>query len=60
MEEDFHDDISQTSYAMSMGDDIDDGKLYLSRLADVAKGVSPFECPLCWTIQDLKKESSWR
>ena len=60
MEEDFHDDISQTSYAMSMGDDIDDGKLHLPRLADVAKGISPFECPLCWTIQDMKKESSWR
>ena len=60
MEEDFHDDISQTSYAMSMGNDIDDSRLDLPQLADVAKGVSPFECPLCWTIQDLKEESSWR
>ena len=59
MEEDFYDDMSQTSYAMSMGDDIDDGKLHLPQLADVAKEESPFECPLCWTIQDLK-ESSWR
>lgn len=60
LETDFHDDQSQTSYALSLGDDDDDSNLQLPRFSDVSKGESTFECPLCWTIQTIRKETSWR
>ncbi|KAF2786116.1 hypothetical protein K505DRAFT_290268 [Melanomma pulvis-pyrius CBS 109.77] len=59
-EKDFPDDQSQTSYAFSLGDDDDESHLHLPRLSDVAKGTFPFECPLCWTIQNTTRESSWK
>ncbi|OCK77568.1 hypothetical protein K432DRAFT_303903, partial [Lepidopterella palustris CBS 459.81] len=58
--DDFEDNRSQTSYAMSIGDEDEDSKARLPRLEDVSRGMSPFECPFCWTIQDLRKESSWK
>lgn len=58
-EDDLPDDRSQTSYAISIGED-DDLGLQLPKLADVSKDGFPFECPLCWTIQNMRKERSWR
>jgi hypothetical protein len=59
-EKDFQDDRSQTSYAVSLGEDDDEPYLSLPSLAEVSRGATTFECPLCWTIQDIQKESSWR
>ncbi|KAH6861233.1 hypothetical protein B0T12DRAFT_479964 [Alternaria alternata] len=59
-EEDFHDNQSQTSYAVSLGEDDDESHLRLLRLADVSKHATTFECPLCWTIQDIQSDSTWR
>jgi tetratricopeptide (TPR) repeat protein len=57
---DFQDDWSQTSYAVSLGEDDDEPYLQLPSLDEVSRGATTFECPLCWTIQDIQKESSWR
>jgi hypothetical protein len=57
--EEILDDVSQTSFALSTADEGED-RLRLPRLSDVSKGQSSFECPLCWTIQDIRKESVWR
>ena len=57
---DFQDDQSQTSYAVSLGDGNDEAQLQLPSLLDDSKGATSFECPLCWTIQNFRKESAWR
>lgn len=59
-EKDSADNRSQTSYALSLGDKEDDLQLQFPRLVDVAQGSSTFECPLCWNIQSIQSESSWR
>ena len=56
---DIDDNQSQTSYAVSLSEG-EEETLQLPKLDDVAKKGFPFECPLCWTIQNTKKESSWR
>ncbi|KAF2110629.1 hypothetical protein BDV96DRAFT_196367 [Lophiotrema nucula] len=60
LEPESQDDQSVTSYAMSLGEDGDDSHLQVPRLADISRGSATFECPLCWTIQSIKRESSWR
>jgi hypothetical protein len=59
-EKDFQDDISQTSYAVSLGEENDDSHLQLPRLTDISNGATTFECPLCWTIQSIHKETAWK
>jgi hypothetical protein len=59
-ERDLIDNQSQTSYALSLGEEEEDLYLQLPRLVDVAQGSSTFECPLCWTIQNITSEKSWR
>jgi hypothetical protein len=34
--------------------------LKLPRLADLTIGDEPFECPICFTLQSIKREKSWR
>lgn len=34
--------------------------LKLPTLADLAPTDQPFECPICFTIQDFKSETSWK
>ncbi|KAF2737056.1 hypothetical protein EJ04DRAFT_431748, partial [Polyplosphaeria fusca] len=60
LEKDVPDDISQTSYAVSLGNENDESQLVFPALSVVAHGQNSFECPLCWTIQDIRTESSWR
>jgi CRP-like cAMP-binding protein len=57
---DLRDDQSQTSYALSSGDEEDKDHLRLPSLLDVSKRQLEFECPLCWTMQSLRNESAWR
>lgn len=57
---DVSDNHSQTSYAISLGEDEENLHLRLPLLSDISKGASTFECPLCWTIQSIKNEISWR
>ncbi|KAF2003783.1 hypothetical protein P154DRAFT_428370 [Amniculicola lignicola CBS 123094] len=59
-ETNFQDTQSQTSYAVSLGEGDDESCLQLPSLAEVSKDANTFECPLCWTIQDIGKESTWR
>jgi hypothetical protein len=55
----FQDDQSQTSYAVSLSEVNDETLLQLPSLAKVSKDVTTFECPLCWTMQDIQKERTW-
>lgn len=59
-DKDIQDDVSQTSYALSLGEDNGDSHLQLPRLVDVSNGETTFECPLCWTIQSMYKETAWK
>lgn len=59
MLEDSHDNQSQTSYALSTGDNKEE-QIQLPQLSDVSQGRLVFECPLCWTMQEISKESTWR
>ncbi|KAF2262756.1 hypothetical protein CC78DRAFT_498061, partial [Lojkania enalia] len=59
LETNFEDGQSQTSYALSLGEESDENH-QLPPLSEIAKGAITFECPLCWTIQNVRKESSWR
>ncbi|KAF2744654.1 hypothetical protein M011DRAFT_163604 [Sporormia fimetaria CBS 119925] len=59
-EENLRDDLSQTSYATSVKEEVNEANLRLPRLTDVNKGKGAFECPLCWTIVDIRKEKAWR
>ncbi|KAH5405232.1 hypothetical protein HBI46_202490 [Parastagonospora nodorum] len=60
IEMDFRDDQSQTSFAFSKGGEESQDKIQLPRLSEVAKGQASFECPFCWTMQAIRKESAWR
>jgi hypothetical protein len=60
VEFDFTDVQSQTSFAVSLGDEEDADRIKLPSLSEVSKGAASFECPLCWTIQSFRKESAWR
>lgn len=51
---------SQTTYATSMGGDDTGNNLRVPSLDKVTKGVSPFECPYCWSVQDIRQERVWR
>ena len=57
--ENVSDSHSETSYATSVHDDESQSRLHPPSLEDVAQGF-PFECPYCWTLQDMKTERSWR
>ena len=57
--EEFDDHRSQTSYATSVQDDNGGSILKPPRLQEITQ-VFPFECPYCWTIQDIKNERTWR
>jgi ankyrin repeat protein len=59
-EEDSQDNQSRTSYAVSLGEDDDKSHLRLPSLAEVSKDATTFECPLCWTVQDIQRDSIWR
>ena len=50
---------SQTSYASTVQDEYGESRLEAPKLADITS-IFPFECPYCWTIQELKTEHSWR
>lgn len=54
------DDQSQTSFAVSLIEDTGKSQLQLPSLLDVSGGATSFECPFCWTIQSIRKESTWR
>jgi hypothetical protein len=58
--QDIPDDLSQTSYALSSAESEKEGQLQLPSLHDVSRGQTFFECPLCWTMQSFRKESTWR
>lgn len=34
--------------------------LKLPRLAELSKDGEPFECPICFTLQSMKQENTWR
>lgn len=54
------DNYSQTSYATSVHDgNMSESKLRPPSLKDITS-VFPFECPYCWTLQDVRNEGSWR
>ncbi len=53
------DSYSQTSYATSVHEDMSGSRLHTPLLNDITN-VSPFECPYCWTIQDISSEKAWR
>lgn len=54
------DNYSQTSYATSVHDgNMSESKLRPPNLKDITS-VFPFECPYCWTLQDVRNEGSWR
>ena len=57
--DDDDDHRSQTSYATSVQDDDSGTHLKPPRLQEITQ-MSPFECPYCWEIQDIKTERSWR
>ena len=57
--EDENDYRSQTSYATTVRDDDRGSQLKPPKLQDITQ-VIPFECPYCWTIQDIKSERMWR
>ncbi|KAH7135346.1 hypothetical protein B0J11DRAFT_157717 [Dendryphion nanum] len=59
-ETDFEDNQSQSSFALSLGEEELESRQQLPRLIDVSKGASTFECPLCCTIQSIRKEISWQ
>ena len=57
--EDVSDTLSHTSYATSVHTDETESRLHPPRLQDVAQGF-PFQCPYCWTLQELTSEKAWR
>lgn len=57
--EDMSDSYSQTSYATSVHDDASQSKIYVPSLKDITR-TFPFECPYCWTLQEITTEKSWR
>jgi hypothetical protein len=59
-ESDIPDDHSQTSYTLSLGENDQEGRPQLPSLHDVSRGQASFECPFCWTMQSIRKESTWR
>jgi tetratricopeptide (TPR) repeat protein len=59
-EEDLDDNQSRTSYAVSLGEDDHESHLRLPSLSEVSKDATTFECPFCWTVQDIQKDSTWR
>ena len=50
-------DVSQTSYATSMGGD---ENLLLPQLPLKSANGQPFQCPLCFTIISVSSERSWK
>ncbi|OCK80068.1 hypothetical protein K432DRAFT_453696, partial [Lepidopterella palustris CBS 459.81] len=58
--DDTSDGMTQTSYATSVADDDDGGKLCVIPISDASKGDSPFECPYCWSIQNIKTQRAWK
>lgn len=57
--EDLSDTYSQTSFATSVNNSDGESRLQPPRLRDVTN-TSPFECPYCWTLQEIKDERKWR
>jgi tetratricopeptide (TPR) repeat protein len=59
-EEDLSDNQSQTSYAVSLGEDDHESHLRLPSLVEVSRDATTFECPFCWTVQDIQRDGIWR
>lgn len=57
--EDLFDSNSHTSYATSVHDNEGEGKISPPSLKDIAT-TFPFECPYCWSLQEVKNEKAWR
>ena len=57
--EDVSDSLSHTSYATSVHTDGRESRLHPPSLQDIAQAF-PFECPYCWTLQELTNEKAWR
>ena len=53
------DTVSQTSYASSVYEDDDQSKIYPPTLKEITD-TFPFECPYCWSLQEIRGEKSWR
>jgi hypothetical protein len=56
----FCDNQSQTSFAFSQGGEENQERLQLPRISEVSNRQASFECPFCWTIQTIRRESAWR
>lgn len=52
--------VSQTSYATSLGEDSGSYRRRIPPIPEEAAGGMPFQCPYCWGIQIVKDEHSWR
>lgn len=57
--EDPSDSYSQTSFATSYNSSEGESRLQSPTLTDVTN-TFPFECPYCWTLQDIRNERKWR
>ena len=54
------DALSVTSFATSLADVDGRYRLKLPSMPATAVGGRPFQCPYCWTIQECKRERSWK
>lgn len=53
------DSRSMTSYASSIAEDQSGVKIQVPHIEEITN-INPFECPYCWTLQDISTEKSWR
>jgi ankyrin repeat protein len=51
---------TETSFATSLADDDEHKVIEVIPLSKVRKDNAAFECPYCWTIQTIKKQSAWK
>lgn len=54
------DAVSKTSFATSVDESSSPNALRVPALTKFANLGTAFECPFCWTIQNFKRESTWR
>ena len=50
----------QTSYATSTDEDSSNATLSVIKVEEVSKGLSQFECPYCWQIQNARSQKAWK
>lgn len=61
MTEDVEEDTrSQSSYASSVAEDDSNHKLSVVRFEEISTPGKSFECPYCWTVQNLRNHNAWR